>query len=182
MKLSNALWRQIDGSAADEPPIEVDAPVLLSDEQGEPIVKIQFHGRLIRIKGTVTDVFAKGSAGQILSLNCDGKPFLVAAESVTPPDIGSIVEATGICIANENQDADDLTRLSGLSIILRGDADLKTLKTPPWWTAGRLLVVIGILFAFAARATDCTRSRPPMFPGLSRSACAPASIAASAQR
>ena len=150
MKLSNALWRQIDGSAADEPPIEVDAPVLLSGEQGEPIVKIQFHGRLIRIKGTVTDVFAKGSAGQILSLNCDGKPFLVAAESVTPPDIGSIVEATGICIANENQNADDLTRLSGLSIVLRGNADLKTLKTPPWWTADRLLVVIGILFALIA--------------------------------
>ena len=150
MKLSNALWRQIDGRTTEESPIEVDAPVLLSDEQGEPIVKIQFHGRLIRIKGTITDVFAKGSSGQILSLNCDGKPFLAVAEGVTPPAIGSVVEATGICIANENQDADDLTRLSGLSIVLRGNADLKILKTPPWWTAGRLLVVIGILFALIA--------------------------------
>ena len=150
MKLSNALWRQIDGRATDEPPIEVDAPVLLSDKQGEPIVKIQFHGRLIRIKGTITDVLAKGSEGQILSLNCDGKPFLAVAEGVTPPAIGSFVEATGICIANENQDADDLTRLSGLSIVLRGNADLEILKMPPWWTADRLLVVIGILFALIA--------------------------------
>jgi len=150
MKLSNALWRRTAGRATDEPPVEVDAPMLLSDKHGEPIVNIRFHGRLIRIKGIVTDVLAKGSTGQILSLNCDGKPFLAVAEGVTPPAIGSIVEATGICIANENQDADDLTRLSGLSIILRGDADLKTLKTPPWWTAGRLLVVIGILFALIA--------------------------------
>ena len=39
---------------------------------------------------------------------------------------------------------------------------------------------IGTPFSFAARATACTWTRPPMLPGLRRKASAPASIAATA--
>ena len=147
IKLSNALWRLIGNGRATEPPIDVDAPHLFPCEDGTPVINIRYHGRLVRLAGTVVDVLARDSPEQILSLNCDGKPLLAVAEGVPPPTLGSVVEVTGVCIANEKPDDDDLTRLSGLSVVMRSADDLRIIKSPPWWTAKRLLMVIGVLFA-----------------------------------
>ena len=66
------------------------------------------------------------------------------------PPVGSFVEATGICIVSENPDSDDLTRLEGLMLILRSEADLKVARLPPWWTPRRLSVVIAVLLVSIA--------------------------------
>ena len=150
MKLANSLWRKADGVPNGEPAVDVEARHLFANEQGDPVVNIRHHGRPIRINGTVTDVLSRDSPSQILSLNCGGNPILAVAENIPAPAIGSVVEATGVCIANESHDADDITRLSGLAIVLRDATDFRVLRSPPWWTPGRLLVVIGVLVASVA--------------------------------
>lgn len=152
MKLSNALWREVDGPAPMELPLHVEARQLFSDVYGNPVVNVRYHGHLVSFKGMVGEVFNLDSPTRILALNCDGNPIMAIAENMQLPPPGSVVEVTGICIANENSDSDDLIRLSGLTVVLRDQSDLKVLKHPPWWTVDRLLVVIGILFASIAVA------------------------------
>ena len=150
VKLSNALWRKIDGSRTEETPIDIDARRLFSDESGNAAYNVRYHGRLIRIKGTVTDILGGNAETPAISLNCNGAHITVVAEGTPLPKVGSVVEATGVCIARENPDPDDLTRLEGLMLVLRSEADLKVLRMPPWWTPRKLSVVIALLLVSIA--------------------------------
>ena len=66
--------------------------------------------------------------------------------------VGCKVEVTGICILEtENWRPSALfPPASGYRIALRQPKDLRILVRPPWWTPGRLLVVIGVLAALLA--------------------------------
>ena len=57
-----------------------------------------------------------------------------------PLEIGSLLEVTGVCSVQANEQGDPL----GFRINLRSPHDIVVLRTPPWWTATRAFSVLGL--------------------------------------
>lgn len=58
---------------------------------------------------------------------------------------GSLLRLTGICQVESSSDKGFRSRADSAVLLLRGPADLQVLQAPPWWTARRLAVALGIL-------------------------------------
>jgi len=58
-----------------------------------------------------------------------------------PYEAGSELKVKGVCLveSNENRDA------TGFHILLGGPGDVILLKTPPWWTVGRLAALLSVM-------------------------------------
>ena len=58
-----------------------------------------------------------------------------------PYEAGSELKVKGVCLveSNENHDA------TGFHMFLRGPDDIIVLKTPPWWTVGRLAALLSLM-------------------------------------
>jgi signal transduction histidine kinase/CheY-like chemotaxis protein len=65
----------------------------------------------------------------------------VGGNQLTPYEAGSELKVKGVCLvaSNENRDA------IGFRILLRGPEDIILLKTPPWWTVGRLAALLSLM-------------------------------------
>lgn len=153
-RLSNALVRtdgmpqQGDGDT----PVATTPKQVLFDANGEKRINSSFNGRLIRLCGNVRDVLVAGKGERRIIMNSDGVtvPVIVGA-GIPAPQVGSEIVVTGIClITTETDGGDDFPRLEGLSVIVRGPDDIAVLKSPPWWTAGRLFAIIVALFVVIA--------------------------------
>ena len=123
-----------------------------------------FHGRLVRIQGVIRAVTRQPDAPEVITIESDG--VLLPVDSGSTPgafddaEIGSKVEATGICVMeSENwRPQHVLPTISSVKLVLRSPADLRILSRPPWWTPRRFLsalawlalVIIGILVWNAA--------------------------------
>jgi signal transduction histidine kinase len=65
-------------------------------------------------------------------------------EFLHSPPIGSRLQLTGVyAVQGANQVSDQ--RIASFALLLDSPADIKVLARPPWWTLGRLLVMIGML-------------------------------------
>ncbi len=74
-------------------------------------------------------------------------------DKIDEPPIGSVVEVTGVGNAEFETDHSVATfpRFSGFSIIPMSAEDIVVVKSPPWWTTGRLMVlVLSLIGALAA--------------------------------
>ncbi len=153
-RLSNALVR-IDGMPQQgdgDTPVATTPKQVLFDANGEKRINSSFNGRLIRLCGNVRDVLVAGKGERRIIMNSDGVtvPVIVGA-GIPAPQVGSEIVVTGIClITTETDGGDDFPRLEGLSVIVRGPDDIAVLKSPPWWTAGRLFAIIVALFVVIA--------------------------------
>ena len=89
------------------------------------------------------DVLAVECGGRLLSLDVSAAPDLQALPA------GTKVKFSGICVLDVPnwRPSLPLPQIEGVTIVLRDPADLTVLARPPWWTAGRLLAVIGGLLA-----------------------------------
>lgn len=138
---------------ADEPPTNVTAATILADADGRPAIQQDFHGRLVRMTGVLRGLSRPGTGEDRLHLDSDGTPVSVAAtdmdDALDGIPVGSRIEVTGVCIlplANWQPNM-AFPRHSTFEIVLRRPADVRLLARPPWWTVGRLLVVIALLLA-----------------------------------
>lgn len=154
INLSRSVWKALkptrDGL---EPAEETSASRLLFDSAGQRQVQASYHGRAIRIQGTVRSVPSALDSGERIIVD-DGSvnvPIDVSAQ----PDIanglaiGCQVEVSGTCVIEiENWRPNAIfPRIKGFFIVPRVPGDIRILKHPPWWTPGRLFTVIGTLLA-----------------------------------
>jgi hypothetical protein len=86
-------------------------------------------------------------------LQSGGTPFHATLEQgrIPPIERGSIVRVTGICSILPGNNVASLTPKS-FSLILRSQADVAVVKPPSWWTARRLLTILGSMGAFLIAA------------------------------
>ena len=153
-RLSNALVRidETPRHGIAEAPVATTPKQVLFDTSGEKRIKSSFNGRLVRLCGNARDVLVAGKGERRIIMNSDGitVPVIVGA-GIPTPQIGCEIEVTGIClITTETDGGDDFARLEGLSVIVRGPDDIEVLKSPPWWTVGRLFAIIVTLFVIIA--------------------------------
>ncbi len=159
VNLERAKWRIAEPFAApEEPPTNIVAREVMSDDLGRLHVKPRFLGRTVRLRGIVRNRVADG--GDTVLYVEDGG-FLVpvrfpaeGADVGAGAEVGSVVEATGVCVLDiENWRPDAaFPQIKGFFVVARDAGGIRVVSRPPWWTAGRLFAVIGILLAAVAVA------------------------------
>ena len=131
---------------------------------------LEHDADLIRLSAQLTDI-TRSFNSWMLTFNWQGNTLLASLPLTgTIPDDwqpGSLFQLTGICHAT----ADAATFVGGggpqtareFQLLLRSPADLVVLQRPPWWTTGRililLLIVTGISVLIAAAISWIARQR-----------------------
>ncbi len=129
------------------PPAPLDLPTLdeLYGKPGDSQTG-RHDGRLVRVSGTVRDVF-KNEEGTTLLVQ-GGRRTIQARvpEGVEIPVTGSLVRLVGICQVETAVFGPGFRSDPGL-VSLRAilPAGLEVLRTPPWWTPRRLSAVLAAL-------------------------------------
>ena len=157
INLSRALWRPATHTIPDEDtPQTVSVKEFMTDERGRTCFNPYAHGRALRLVGTVANLPGVGNDDGRLTLQCDD--YLVPVDFSAQPDalrgleVGCTIEVSGTCIMeSENwQPHSAFPRIRGFALVVRTPADVRLLARPPWWTPGRLAIVIGSLLAALA--------------------------------
>ena len=157
LNLSSALWKPSGRSASAEThaPEDIRASDILFDEHGRLMLKPAYHGRLIRLSGTVQTSLRDGEMCGWIGIRSDGQtvpvyiPVSAASDDIRP---GCRLRITGIALlAAENWNLGrPFPMIGNFRVVLRDSSDLEILSRPPWWTPARLSAVIAALLAFIA--------------------------------
>ena len=154
--LSKCVWMPVGASpdeTDEESPLDLSPRQILLGNTRIPGIRIELHGRLIRLRGVVRAIPNEDSGDRRMIVESDGfrvpvdfSSSTAAAEGVTP---GCEVEVTGRCLMESGnwQPYEVLPQINGVAVVLRSPADLRVLAHPPWWTPRRLLIVIAALLA-----------------------------------
>ena len=152
LTLSRAVWRpSADAPAAPAKPKDMDFNILLGKPDEDQRLTPYFNGVTVRVKGDVVGLeSANGNVAEI-SIS-DGKRLLTVDTSTVPGaaddvSVGCRIDVTGVCVLKTDnwRPGALFPPASGYRIVVRKPGELRILAHPPWWTPGRLLVVIGIL-------------------------------------
>ena len=133
--LKHAIFRSLGGHAPLLPRPIAALQALQGDHDAE----------LVRITGRLLHE-ADFHGERVLTLEADSATFEVDLRSQgrspgsSPPEIGSLLEVTGVCSIQANEQGDPM----GFRITLRSPQDILVLGTPSWWTATRTLSVLGL--------------------------------------
>lgn len=154
INLSRAIWRPVAGPPfREECPEMVSADILMSDRQGRTRINTGFHGKPIRMCGTVRNLPAAGDDDGRLLIESGRYTIPVDAsscpESLHNVSAGCEIDVVGTCtmIIENWRHSTPFPRVKGLMVVVRKPEDITILSNPPWWTTGRLLTVIGGLLA-----------------------------------
>ena len=158
INLAKARYRPVDDVRVEDNPAEdITAERIVANNyhRHQPADEADelYHGRLLRLTGIVRSIPTSADNEQRMLL--DSGRHKVPVDLSSNPDIaglvplGSEIEVTGRCLLEtDNWRADKpFPQIKGFVLIPRTPADIRILARPPWWTPGKLLVVIGLLFA-----------------------------------
>ena len=152
IKLLRAKWRKIPGPPLGfEPAEDVKVKALFADEHGRPRYDSSWHGRTIRIRGTVKAMMSGDYSDRRFFLESDS--FMIPVDTTPAPSaigrvrVGYQVEVTGICIMEgENWSPySAFPQITGMTLVVRTPDDIRVVARPSWWTPGRLLAVLGVM-------------------------------------
>lgn len=151
LNLSRAIWRTASGKTTPKPQVEsVPIKTLFTDKLGNTAINQQFHGRLLKFTGKVRSLPSIGN--ERLALDCDGYSlpvdFSAVPNALNGIEIGCTLEATGICVMETENWRPQLPfpQIKGFFLVVRTMDDVRILSRPSWWTPGKLLAVIVLLF------------------------------------
>lgn len=133
--------------AEERPVTNLTARAILTDAAGRTSIKADFHGRLIRLTGTLRSPSSSGV------LYLEDERFIVPVDASALTDlpgglaVGSRIAVTGVCVMNVEgwRPTAVFPRIDGFTLVPRSTDDFTVLVRPPWWTPRRLLVVIMLL-------------------------------------
>ena len=150
INFSRARWKSADKPI---PEIVPNRPIDLHLQEpftnGTSRIKINplLHGTPLRVRGTVQSLYHDTPR---MILQCENELVTVVFPEPlrNALALGATVEVTGICIVDiDNWRPNTIfPRMNGFFLVTRRPDDIRILKNPPWWTPGRMLVVIGVLF------------------------------------
>ncbi|TLD70919.1 sensor histidine kinase [Phragmitibacter flavus] len=114
----------------------------------------EHDNELVSISATISGCF-RTEEGHVLVL--EEKGATIRAQSPVleyEPQIGTRVRVTGICQVEANEIAHHgvVSRPRALSLRCRSGDDVMVLKSPSWWTAQRLAMIVGVLLLLVSMA------------------------------
>ena len=152
LTLSRTVWRPSkDAPVAPKEPKDMDFDILLGKPDENQRLTPYFNGVTVRVKGDVVGFESTNGNVEEISIS-DGKRLLTVDTSTVPGaaddiSVGCRIDVTGVCVLKTDnwRPSALFPPASGYRIVVRKPDELRILAYPPWWTPGRLLVVIGIL-------------------------------------
>lgn len=160
VQISEAVARREGRTAPnDVNPVDIDIESLFMSQNGLREVSKTWHGKLIRVEGTVVTTLGESAVTGIMRLRKDDKTVEVQVSEIgtsgyEDAEEGSKVSATGICIVElENPNGATILPVFHRVLILPRTADdIRVIAHRPWWTPARLVAMIALLSAFLVGA------------------------------
>ena len=152
INLTNAEWTKMPAQEyAARPAEHVSARDICRNAFGYRLVRSEYHGKTITLKGTVRSL-PDGDDGQ-MHIECDG--LLITVDASALPDIpndiaiGCEISVSGTCVVyhEKGRHSAAFPRLDGFSVVLCKPDDIVILSHPPWWTPRRLTFALSGLVA-----------------------------------
>ena len=157
INLRRAIWRKQPKASPRKPenPEPTNAAKIFT-RNGHSEIDPSFHGKAISLRGLVTGVPSFVAHDGLVRLQCGDFTMTVDA-SATPDairglEVGSKAEISGTCIVKTDSyhPNEPLPRIREVVLVVRAPSDVKVLAPPPWWTPGRLAVLVATLVAIIA--------------------------------
>ena len=154
VNLAAVRWKPDTGHAATvavEEPGETSAANIFWNDNGRKSIDGKTHGTLLYVQGIVRMLPSPESTDLRFVVDMGGLqvPVDVTSNPSILDDIaiGSKVKATGRCVLLTDARRPDniFPQVSGFVLVARSPADVVVLSRPPWWTPGRLAVLVAIL-------------------------------------
>ena len=150
VNLLQAIWRPADGGGAISDPVtNTSARAILENAQGQREISHEFYGRVIRLRGIVRNVQEEDGRVTVINIENDGRLIAVRVSNAGGdlPDVppGCVIDATGVCVFDIDNWYPNapFPYVKGFFVVPRTADDIVVVRRPPWWTAERLLAVIG---------------------------------------
>ena len=152
LQMSDAMVKMFSDATHELPPAVADLGDTPFETDVPDKTAHEYHGRIVRVSGVVLlpdyDTTGNGLVSIVSNrhrhlIDISGLP-LSARDHLRP---SATVEVTGLCIAEYEAHAfaTGFCQFKGFTVIPRQIADIRTIKSPPWWTIGRLFIVIMVL-------------------------------------
>ncbi|MBQ3340431.1 MAG: sensor histidine kinase [Kiritimatiellae bacterium] len=132
-------------------PAEIDLAKSPPDLRNPYKAARELYGRVVRVTG-VTQLADQGESDAIPVIVSQERHYRIDVSGLPKTDqklisMSAVMEVTGICLPEYelHPAATGLYHFRGFTIVPRLDSDIRTIKSPPWWTAGRMFVVILVL-------------------------------------
>ena len=150
LNLSRAVWRRCAPCAAPNiEPVSVRADDILEEKRGRRLVKTDFHGRTLKLRGVVQS--PPGADGRMFVQDGDTLVPVELGEATAEvrADAGAEVEVTGVCVLEiENwRPSAVFPQVDGFFLVVRGPEDVVVVRPPPWWTPAKFIALIAALAA-----------------------------------
>ena len=156
INFSRARWRALSGSS---PPI-TPQPCVLQDlvdsQNGRTVYNAYAYGHVVQLTGQLAAQSVTGSSDARLNLRVDDVD--VAVDISVCPDVhrelktGSTLQISGVCLFEIDNWRENAPRpkIQRMVIVARSPDDIVVVKRPPWWTIGRLAVLVcGLLLVLS---------------------------------
>ncbi len=160
VQISGAVTRR-EGKTVpqDDKPVEVAIEKLFTSQNGLWEVSQDWHGKLIRVSGTVVTTPDETGATGIMRLRKGDMTVEVQVSGIdaagySDVEEGSKVSVTGLCIVEleEQNGISALPKFRRTLVLPRTADDISVLAHRPWWTPPKLLAVIILLCTLLAGA------------------------------
>ena len=165
INLSRAIWRQIDAPVIQaEGAYDISANDITVNHVGHPGINAGLFGKAVRIKGMVRSLSSVGTGDGRLYMESDGMviPVDMSANPSSADDItiGCTIRVSGICVMEVDNWRPNLIfpHINEVFLVVRQPEDVEILSRPPWWTPGRLAVVIASILAMLCGVLAWNRS------------------------
>ena len=155
LRLVEALVR-IDSTATlpPEPISEISFDSLFEPHNGNVAINATYNQKAIRLRGHVRDLPEPADPQGVFTLVGNGRTVSVDASALHEGALdalvpGCLVDVSGFCIGEFDPPASAISfpTFRGFTVIPRETDDITVLSRPPWWTTGRLLVLVALLAA-----------------------------------
>lgn len=155
-RLVQAIWKPTSGTraTASDVPQSLSPHEILGNSTLTRRIEPKHHGSIVRIAGTVRNRPTRTFDETTFYLESEDYLIPIDVSALADDHLTGIVPGTklavvGACLMeyDDNRMVAGFPRLKGFSLVLRSPNDVTILKTPPWWTPLRLMVVIGVLLA-----------------------------------
>ena len=152
LNLGDAIWRKT-GVATNglDAPVAADILRILTDGRGNRKINPLFHGKAIRVTGTVVDVTSANRQFETVTLKCGdlSVPVDISANPGLAGNmaVGSRLSVAGTCIVETEswRPYSAFPHATGITLVVRSPDDVTVISRPPWWTPMKMLFVVSSL-------------------------------------
>ena len=131
----------------DEPAVRISLGQLKTDEKGRKRFDIRYHGRKVTFTGKlIGHPSSEGANMRILIDSQDHQIALYMRPEIAQTLVSeSVIEVTGTYVVDTAAWGTPgiIPKVSEALVSVASPQDIRLLSGPPWWTPGRLLVLIG---------------------------------------